>query len=86
MKQPVMRTIGRAKLKITKCKPLEPPSSSANSGLLAAETTLEKLSAEMADEYQKYGAAWPRGLMQRHVKERQTLIDARNIILDRLGS
>lgn len=55
-------------------------------GLLAAETELAALSKRLADEYQQYGKNWPKAWVEKHVKARKALIDARNVILDVIGS
>lgn len=56
----------------------------ATGDLLAAEATIEKLSKQMADEFQNGGAEWKREWMQKHSQERIILVKARTIILDRI--
>ncbi len=63
----------------------EDAGSSAEWALLAAEDTLRKLSQELAEDFQEHGNAWPREWMAKHVKSRQAIIDARNVILDVIG-
>ncbi len=60
-------------------------SKSALDELLSAESILATVSQQMADEYKKFGKIWPRDWMQKHSKDRQTLLDARNILLERSG-
>ena len=55
------------------------------SDLLSAEAVLEKVSKEMANEYEKHGKNWPRDWMKKHATERDIIIKARNILLDRTG-
>jgi hypothetical protein len=51
---------------------------------LAAEAILEKLNKEMAEEFQQHGGNWPRDWMQKHVADREALLNARNVILNRI--
>lgn len=69
----------------TEAEPSADPAGRANNDLLAAESTLEKLSSQMADEFQKHGESWPRDWMLKHIENRKVLIKARNIILDKIG-
>ncbi len=51
--------------------------------LLAAETTLKRLGDEMASEFVKHSDYWPRDWMEKHAKDRQVLIDARRVLIER---
>jgi len=54
--------------------------------LLLVLEALEKLSQDMAREFQEAGLAWPRAWMVKHASARATIISARSVILDRLES
>ena len=51
--------------------------------LLIVALHLEQAAKRMADEYKKHGAKWPRGWMLKHSADRDIIIKARGIILDR---
>lgn len=51
--------------------------------LLAAETALAALSAELAEEYQAGGAKWEREWMQKHLRNRLAVFTVRDFLVDR---
>ncbi len=53
--------------------------------LLAAESILKDLGEQLANECTAHSESWPRDWMQKNVIDREILIKARNIILDRVG-
>ena len=55
-----------------------------DSDLLAAESALAVVTKQMADDFQAHGRCWPRGWMQKHIEDRNSLIKARNILLDKV--
>tara|TARA_R110000772_G_scaffold58539_1_gene132498 strand:+ start:23493 stop:23717 length:225 start_codon:yes stop_codon:yes gene_type:complete len=54
--------------------------------LLIALDILEKLSKEMAREFSEDGLSWPRAWMIKHASARNTIINARQVMMDRLQS
>lgn len=50
--------------------------------LLAAETTLKRLTDAMAEDCKKNMAGWPRNWMQKHVNDRSAIIKVRQILIE----
>jgi len=49
---------------------------------LAAETTLENVGKQMAEEFKRSGKDWPRVWMKKHARDRKILIEARRILIE----
>lgn len=50
--------------------------------LLAAKTTLTKLTEVMAEDCQKNMNGWPRDWMQKHINDRAAIIKVSQILID----